>query len=151
MTTQHFLLRSWGWECVVFYDTVREDADVIIEVLKALGCSGVILESAESNLRSGEMNTGLTFTSVFERLSVSVISRATETGEFFNTMIHEAGHVATHIAETMGISQTGERKEYILGSIAQQMFPVAVRYLCRCKMKIDRGDEGECLYSDHGN
>ena len=45
-------------------------------------------------------------------------------------MDHEKSHLAMHIGETLDLDVFGEKYEYLIGDIGQEMFPVAKQFLC---------------------
>lgn len=131
MIRQIISLPFWGWRCSVFYDATSGDAESILSALENIGCNGRSLERAERNLYSGVKNTGLTYTNQELQRSVMVIGRTSTPAQFWNTLDHEKGHLAEHIAEALLIERRGEEFEYLKGEIAQQAYPVAVRFLCK--------------------
>ena len=133
MIRQELTFPVWDWRCAIFYDVVSDNADIILSALQEIGCSGATLARAERNLYSGITNTGLTFTNPECRCSVMVIGHTSTPAQFWNTLDHEKGHLAEHIAEALLLDRRAEAFEYLKGDIAQAMYPVAVRFLCRCR------------------
>lgn len=130
MVRQVILLPFWGWRCSVYYDATSRDAGPILSALEGIGCTGRSLERAERNLYAGIRNTGLTYTNQELRRSVMVLGRTSSPAQFWNTLDHEKGHLAEHIAEALSMDRSEEEFEYLKGEIAQQTYPVAVRFLC---------------------
>lgn len=131
MITHEVTLGKWDWTIVAFYDTTANDAGEVLKILERLGCRGRYLSNARRNLLMGLPNTGLTYTSEDYRTSVMVIGRSTSPAEFANTFDHEKGHVSEHIAEILGIDHMSEEMEYLRGAIAERLYPIAIRFLCR--------------------
>lgn len=130
MIRQRIPLYYWGWDITVYYEAGPEDADRILFDLDRLGADGAELRKAERNVRGGIPNTGLTFTSLKSRESVTVISRTTSAAQFQDTLDHEKGHLAMHIGKALGLDPYGEELQYLSGEIGRRMFPVAKRFLC---------------------
>lgn len=131
MVRQVFYLPFWDWRFCVFYDATSGDAGPILSALEEIGCYGRSLERAERNLYAGVKDTGLTYTNQELHRSVMVIGRTSTPAQFWNTLDHEKGHLAEHIAEALLIERRGEEFEYLKGEIAQQAYPVAVQFLCK--------------------
>lgn len=131
MVRQFITLPFWDWRCSVFYEATSGDAEPILSALEEIGCKGRSLERAERNLYAGVHNTGLTYTNQQLHRSVMVIGKTSTPAQFWNTLDHEKGHLAEHIAEALSIERSGEEFEYLKGEIAQQAYTVAVRFLCK--------------------
>ena len=129
MIRQIISLPFWDWRCSVFYDATSGDAESILSALEDIGCNGRPLERAERNLYAGVRNTGLTYTNQELHRSVMVIGETSTPAQFWNTLDHEKGHLAEHIAEALSMDRSEEEFEYLKGGIAQQTYPVAVRFL----------------------
>lgn len=88
-------------------------------------------------LRSGQYNTGITYSNFKHRCSVVVIGLTTSAEEFQNTFDHEKGHLAMRICSALRIHPQGEEFQYLTGEIGQAMFKVAKRFLCdNCRKKL---------------
>lgn len=130
MKFQEINLIPWDWRVLAYYDATRKSADGILDVLALLGCGGESMQRAKHNLFSGQMNTGLTYTNSDMRTTVMVVSEASGPEQFWNTLDHEKGHVAEHIAEALDMSRDDEEFQYLRGSLAESMYPAAVAYIC---------------------
>lgn len=129
MIRQVIYLGFCDWTVIVYYDAGQRDAYEILQALQRLGCSDSALARAEDNLCGSMIDTGLTYTNESVRGSVVVISEASSSGEFWNTLDHEKGHVAKHIAEALGLECSGEEVQYLSGDIAKAMYPVAKTFI----------------------
>lgn len=132
MITQFFELPGYEWDICIFYDTDAADADLVLNMLKGIGCSGGTLRRAEHSLRKGLVNTGLTYSNAQARSTVTVIGHTSSAEEFWNTFDHEKDHIAEHLVDALGIDFKGEELRYIRGSIAEETFKVARRFICEC-------------------
>lgn len=130
MIVQKAYIEKYGWEVTVFYDSGREDAGRIISSLMDAHADVETISTAEDNLYSGEMDTGLTYSNFGIRQTVIVISKTTSQKEFANTWMHEVLHCAVHIATAVGLDMQGEHVAYIAGELAMEMQPVAAHMMC---------------------
>lgn len=69
----------------------------------------------------GKKNTGFTYTDFNRLKSVVGISRTTSQEQFFNTVVHEAKHVQSHICKYYDVDEDSEEAAYLIGYIIQQM------------------------------
>lgn len=132
MITQFFELPGYDWDICIFYDTDSDDADLVLGMLKRIGCNGLTLRRAEHSLRKGIVNTGLTYSNAEARSTVTVIGHSSSAEQFWNTFDHEKDHIAEHLVDALGIDFKGEELRYIRGSIAEETFKVARRFICEC-------------------
>ena len=109
MIVQNIYLEDWDWHVTVYYAVDTYYADEILEELESIGCSWSELVKAEDLLRSGQYNTGITYSNFKHRCSVVVI----------------------------GLTTSAEEFQYLTGEIGQAMFKVAKRFLCdNCRKKL---------------
>ncbi len=132
MIVRNLRLYGWDWDIIALYDVVPSDLDYVLHELRRFDCPASMLRKAKRNVLDGYPNNGLTYTNNEERVSVMIIGRATCPAQFWNTLDHEKGHVAEHIAERMGLDHKGEEIEYLKGLIAEKVYPEAIRFLCGC-------------------
>lgn len=135
MKRQHFTDEPTEWRVNIYYIVTRLNADEILYRLAAIGCSGQDLARAEQNLTSGKCDTGLTYTNRSTRQSVVVIARTSCALEFMQSLTHELGHLANHIAQAFNIPLSGEEVRYICDRLIEQTWPVSRRLLCDCCRK----------------
>ena len=135
MIVQDFYIERYDWHVRVFYAVTIYWVWPIIKELRRIGCVGEKLETAYSNLSSGNLNTGLTYSNFERRETVMVIAKTSSPEQFQNSFDHEKGHLCRHISQTFGIDPYGEEEQYLQGYIGQKMFPVAKRFLCECCRK----------------
>lgn len=134
MIRQHIYVHRYHWDVIVFYDSTRHDASVILDELDSIGIDDANYMKAARNLEGGYPDTGLTCTNVRERCSVIVLSRASSKAEFANTWFHELFHCAIHIADANDLSPYGEPVAYVGGELAREMQHVAAHLMCpTCK------------------
>ena len=123
-----YLEWAHGWKVTCYYAVTHYEVDEILRTLAEAGADDKSLDRAYDNLSSVNLNTGLCYSGDGE--SVLVVSCATSPAQFFNSLVHELHHLASHIASALGCDQKGEEACYIGGETAEQMYPVASKYLC---------------------
>ena len=140
MIVQDIFLPDYDWHCRVFYSVTTYWVEDILHDLKQIGCSGNKYKRASDNLRSGRLNTGLTYSNAKMGESVMVIAKTSSADEFAHSYDHEKGHLAKHIALAYDIDPYGEEFQYMSGDIAKKMFPIAKKFMCECcRKKIYKG------------
>lgn len=83
----------------------------------------------DAYLGKDNYNTGFTYTDFGKRKSVVGISPASSQEQFFNTIVHEAKHVQSHICKYYDVDEDSERAAYLIGYIVQQMHKVFRRMI----------------------
>lgn len=131
MIRQRFELSDYDWTVWCYYIVTEPDADEIVTRLEKMGCSGSDLKRAYINLKSGKLDTGLTYTNTALRQTVVVIAKTSSPKEFAQSWRHELGHVADHIAQYYGISPHGEELQYIGDKLVDKTWRVAEKLLIR--------------------
>lgn len=131
MITQDFYLPMYGaWHIKVFYATSPTKSWLVIKELQKVGCSGSDLSRAIDNLEDGNLNTGLTYSNYHAKETVMVVSSASSPAQFLNSWVHEMLHLCRHISSYFDIDPYGEESAYLLGMVAQKMYPVAKNFIC---------------------
>lgn len=140
MTYQEFYLPKYEWVVFAFYDTTKDNADDVMKCLFEIGCSASVAQKAYSNLISGELNTGLTFSKKHQ--TCIVLGRASDKQNFAHTFTHEITHCAIHIAKEHNIRLDSEALAYIAGDVGAKMLPYASKFLCdHCNQKHNKKEE----------
>lgn len=132
MKTHVFYIEQHNWLVKAYIDTTSEDADVILDELRSIGADMDVMRKAYKNLRSGEMNTGLTYASPWNRETIVVVSRATSAKEYFNSIVHEIAHAGVYTCDALGIDLKSEQAAYFQGGLARDLFPCIKEFLCEC-------------------
>ena len=130
MIRQDIHLDPYGWHVRIYYAVTTYWTERIAGDMWRIGCRGRDLAKAVRNLRSGDLNTGITYSNFREEETVMVISRTSSPEEFLNSWEHEKKHLARHIEQAFGIDPYSEEAAYLEGTIAQKMFPVAKLFIC---------------------
>lgn len=137
MITHVFHIWQHDWLVKAYINSDVSDADLILGELLSVGADMDTMRLAFHNLRGGKKNTGLTYTSLWYRTTILVVSQSTSAEEFFNSLVHEISHAKTHICEYLGIDLTSEEASYFSGGLARDLFPHVKHLLCEsCRNKI---------------
>ena len=133
MIHQEIILDKYDyWHIDVYYGVSHYDVDDIMMRLHQIGCDGRFAKQAYNNLSSSDLNNGLTYSNYDRRKSVMVVGIADSEKQFINTLTHEQMHLATHIGKTYGMDMYGEEVCYLVGKIAEKMFAISSKFLCKC-------------------
>lgn len=130
MIIHSFVVWQHDWLFKVYVDTTSEDASVILDELRSLGADMDVMRKAYKNLRSGKVNTGLTYASPMYKETVIVISRATSAMEYFNSIVHEIAHAGVYTCDALGIDIRSEQAAYFQGGLARDIFGSVSQFIC---------------------
>lgn len=137
MITHVFHISQHDWLVKAYIDSDASDADLILGDLLSVGADMETMRLAIRNLRGGVLNTGLTYTSRWNRTTILVVSKSTSAEEFFNSLVHEMCHAKTHICKYRGIDLESEEACYFIGGLARDLFPHVKHLLCEsCRKKV---------------
>lgn len=100
--------------------------------MRRFGASKEFLLTAEENMRSCRLDTGITYSNFLYRITIMAIGRASSEREFFNSYIHEQRHLQDDLANMNGISLDGEEIAYLSGEIAMKVFDYIKLFICDC-------------------
>ena len=126
MIKQYIGLGDKDWGILVYYNVDNYGIDDVVYALQELDCPESDIKNA-CDLLLSKYNTGMTFSNDKYRMSVICIGQADSKEEFFNTLVHEAKHVQSHICAYYEIDEDGEEAAYLIGHIVQRMY----RYISR--------------------
>lgn len=72
----------------------------------------------------GNKDVGFTYTNPRTKTSIVGIAPTSSQEELFNTIVHEAKHVQSHICSYYNVPEDGEQAAYLIGFIVQRMHRV---------------------------
>lgn len=121
---------KYDWGVRVYLGDPHSYADEALRLMRSIGCRRKDLRGAMDILYNNKCNEGITYSNNDERMSVMVIEATDSPAEFLNSLVHECGHLATHIALSEGIDLRGEEVQYISGEFARSMYPWVRELLC---------------------
>lgn len=107
------------WAIIFAYDIELLDLDEVGNWLEALGATDEDVRRASRTILC--WNTGFTFTSDKQKMSVVCISRSSSVEEFMNTLSHELDHVQEAVCKYYGIELGTERAAYVQGDIMARL------------------------------
>lgn len=116
---QIFYLNEYNWTIIAYYFVVRNHFYSISQDLQKLGYSNILYDISTI---IGNTNGGYCYTNYKDKISIIFVNRASNRGEFMNTLIHELNHIGSHIEEYYNIDSHGEEACYLMGSLAQNIF-----------------------------
>lgn len=119
MLTQRITIPKYDWLVDICYDATPRNANGLIDKLEYMGCPHKHLHKAESLLKSGVPNEGLTYTDNENRHTLIVIGHTSDIFQCINSLEHECNHLEMHICEYFGISPYSEEASYLSGSIKE--------------------------------
>ena len=134
MKRQTIYIPEYQWKVYVYYDTTPYDTEELLGKLRSLGCSENGILRTRKQLLGGDYNNGFTYSNRALKQSVVSLGRASEFSQFLNSFVHELHHLSTHIAQAYGIPLDGEEICYLSGGIAQEMYPILIHYLSKCRL-----------------
>lgn len=123
-------VEQYGWTVWAYFAKSTYYADEIMENLVRIGVRGEDAYTAYENLRSGALDTGLTYSGYARRESVMVVGLTSSPAEFMDSFVHEMGHLTAQMAEALGLDHMGEEVRYLGGWMAKRMFGAYRPLLC---------------------
>lgn len=103
----------------------------IAEALANLGCPDGDIQKTW-RLMTEEWNKGYTWSNPSRRRSITLIGRAKDWSQFFNTVLHETKHIVDEVTAAYDVMNYGEPPAYTQGEIGRQMAPMIRRIACPC-------------------
>ncbi len=129
-TTLYISRYDWVVHCFFAVDCYF--ATEIVAMMAGLGASRNMCARAYASMSDDKLNGGITYSNYSKRESIMVTELTSNACEFFDSFVHETGHLATHIAMADKISLEGEEVRYIQGDVARALFPSCRHLLCDC-------------------
>ena len=122
----------YNWKVVVLYECSCKDIDFIIETLKDIKCPNKYIKEAFNNLKSCNLNVGLTYSNTKEKSSVLVINKTSSFAQLINTIAHEYFHLICHIQKTLKINNE-EELAYLNGDLNMRSY----QFIEKLKNKVE--------------
>ena len=119
------------WLATVVYCPQERDMPAIAEALANLGCPDGDIQKTWQ-LMTEEWNKGYTWSNHSRRRSITLIGRAKDWSQFFNTVLHETKHIVDEVTAAYDVMNYGEPPAYTQGEIGRQMAPMIRRIACPC-------------------
>lgn len=119
------------WLATVIYVPQERDMPIVAEALEKLGCPEKdIMDTWQAVTR--EWNNGYTWSNPSRRRSITIIGRAEDWPQLFDTVLHETGHIRDEIMAAYDVMNYGEPPAYTQGEIGRQMAPMIKKLACPC-------------------
>ena len=129
----HRQLHIGRWDVDFLFAPDGYDTEEALTYLYDADASDYILIKAYHILEDNKYNTGFTFTNPDMMTAVVVIGPTSSGKEFINTLCHEMYHVASAIADKLGLDYKGEEPAYIIGGSAMELASTICELGCsRC-------------------
>ena len=119
------------WLATVIYIPQEKDMPRVADALAELGCPGEDIQKTW-RLMTEEWNKGYTWSNPRRRKSITLIGRSRDWSQFFDTVMHETGHIRDEIMAAYDVMNYGEPPAYTQGEIGRQMAPMIRRIVCPC-------------------
>ena len=130
MIHQDIFIRDYGWKVSVWYAVRGYRIAGVLTDLRLAGCPPEEMLEFRRFMDRCEYDKGMTYSNTDTRESVMVIGLAGCAEQYANTIAHEAGHLAENIASECGVDLRSEEFCYLIGKIAEKMYPVSHRLTC---------------------
>lgn len=119
------------WLATVVYVPLEQDMPAVAEAMTRLGCPQEDIGKTW-HLMTEEWNRGYTWSNPARRRSITLIGRAWNWEQFFNTVMHETKHLVDEITAAYDVMNYGEPPAYLQGFLGQRMAPAIRRIVCPC-------------------
>ena len=126
----HKSINIGRWNIDFLFADDEYDTEEALTYLYDADASDHILRKAYHILEDNEINTGFTFTNQDMKEAVVVIGPTSSGNEFVNTLCHEMYHVATAIAEGLGINLREETPAYMMGDSVSELTKMICKLGC---------------------
>lgn len=116
---QEFKLRDYDWNVCIYYAVDLNHKREIMDKLVILAPDQDTKKQIETNLNKATKDTGFTYSNFRKKVSIVVIHKASNLGEFINTYEHEKNHLEMHICEALDINPYSEEAANLSGKIGE--------------------------------
>jgi hypothetical protein len=114
-------LKIGRWNIVFLFAEEDYNTYDVMSYLEDAGAPERVLDRAESALTRGRYNSGLAYTNEVTHQAVVFVGPTTSGDEFINTLVHEIHHLASVIADGLGVDLLGETPAYVAGDAAMAL------------------------------
>lgn len=115
------------WTVYILHKVSCKDNNAIINYLQYIDCPSYLINEALTNLKTCNLNSGLTYSNVSKRESIVVISNTTSIGEYVNTITHELHHLTSQIRNYNHLSE--EQAALICGNINMKVYRFIKKFI----------------------
>ena len=137
MIVQYLYLLKYQWAVEIYYAVTCYYTEEILKKIEEYNPTYEEKDKLENFIKRCKYNEGFIFTNFEKKKSLIIIGKTTSAAEFQNTVDHEKGHLAMHIAQYYEMDVFSEEFQYLQGEIGKQMFRYCRHLLCEeCRKKI---------------
>lgn len=121
MIEDRFLIHNW--KVIILYECTCDDIDYIIDALMDINCPKKYIKEAIQNLKTCNLNIGLTYSNLRLKSSVIVVNKTSSFSQLINTISHEYFHLICHISKALKIKDE-EELAYLNGDLNMRSFKI---------------------------
>lgn len=108
------------WNLLIYYNASLDNREELTESLLSIGATKREIKKALEVLRN--KNTGFTFSSSDQMMSIVCIGEAENNQQFLDTIVHELKHVQSHICDFFDVEEDSEEAAYLIGYMIRKMY-----------------------------
>lgn len=109
------------WAVIILYECTCDDINFIIKILKDIKCPNKFIKEAINNLKTCNLNIGLTYSNISLKSSIIVINKTSSFSQLINTISHEYFHLICHISKALDIEDE-EKLAYLNGDLNMRSY-----------------------------
>lgn len=113
----------YDWNVTVLYECTCDDIEEIIKTLMDIKCPVKYIQEALNNLKTCNLNIGLTYSNIKLRSSVIVVNKTSSFSQLINTIAHEYFHLICHLSKTLEIEDE-EELAYLNGDLNMRSYNI---------------------------
>ena len=121
MIIDNFII--YDWNVTVLYECTCDDIEEIIKTLRDIKCPIKYIQEALNNLKTCNLNIGLTYSNIKLKSSVIVVNKASSFSQLINTIAHEYFHLICHLSKTLEIEDE-EELAYLNGDLNMRSYNI---------------------------
>ena len=119
MIIDNFII--YNWSVTVLYECTCDDIEEIIKTLMDIKCPIKYIQEALNNLKTCNLNIGLTYSNIKLKSSVIVVNKTSSFSQLINTIAHEYFHLICHLSKTLEIEDE-EELAYLNGNLNMRSY-----------------------------
>lgn len=119
MTRQFIDIANGKWGILVYHGASAKDEMEVRNALQGLHCPNDIIGEAVQLLFG--YNKGFSYTYPSSKMSIILITQASNKGEYINTAVHECKHVLSKIFNYYEMDEDSETASYLLGNLVMEI------------------------------
>ena len=121
MIIDNFII--YDWNVTVLYECTCDDIEEIIKTLMDIKCPIKYIQEALNNLKTCNLNIGLTYSNIKLKSSVIVVNKTSSFSQLINTIAHEYFHLICHLSKTLEIEDE-EELAYLNGDLNMRSYNI---------------------------